>query len=180
MESYNLFFYFVSHVSFVGCGLCRLDAYIYDHLVKKKLHNTAKSFMTEGKVSPDLVGKKPLAKFMFLSKVQWELTRWSLICLCCVNDVAIDAPGGFLFEWWSVFWEMYYARTKEKHDESAVEYGLNVYIYDYLVKKKLHYTANSFMTEVKVSPDHVGMFLSCWLLLIVLIQAVFCFIVYWV
>nr|VDC88778.1 unnamed protein product [Brassica oleracea] len=101
-----------------------LDAYIYDHLVKKKLHNTAKSFMTEVKVSPDLV--------------------------------AIDAPGGFLFEWWSVFWEMYYARTKEKHDESAVEYGLNVYIYDYLVKKKLHYTANSFMTEVKVSPDHVA------------------------
>ncbi|XP_013629168.1 PREDICTED: transcriptional corepressor LEUNIG_HOMOLOG-like [Brassica oleracea var. oleracea] len=112
-----------------------LDAYIYDHLVKKKLHNTAKSFMTEGKVSPDLV--------------------------------AIDAPGGFLFEWWSVFWEMYYARTKEKHDESAVEYGLNVYIYDYLVKKKLHYTANSFMTEVKVSPDHVvtdtpGGFLFEW------------------
>jgi len=35
------------------------------------------------------------------------------------------------------------------------------------VKKKLHYTANSFMTEVKVSPDHVGMFLSCWLLLII-------------
>ncbi|RID69574.1 hypothetical protein BRARA_C01661 [Brassica rapa] len=71
-----------------------LDTYIYDHLVKKKLHNIAKSFVTEGKVSPDLV--------------------------------AIDAPGGFLFEWWSVFWEMFYARTKEKHDESVVEYGLNL------------------------------------------------------
>ncbi|WZY81678.1 hypothetical protein YC2023_028062 [Brassica napus] len=126
-----------------------LDTYIYDHLVKKKLHNIAKSFMTEGKVSPDPVGKKPTFEF------QWELTRWSLMCLCCVNDVAIDAPGGFLFEWWSVFWEMFYARTKEKHDESVVEYGLNVYIFDYLVKKKLHYTAKLFMTEVKVSPDNV-------------------------
>ena len=39
--------------------MCRLDTYIYDHLVKKKLHNIAKSFVTEGKVSPDPVGKKP-------------------------------------------------------------------------------------------------------------------------
>lgn len=35
----------------------RLDVYIYDYLVKKKLHATAKSFMTEGKVAPDPVGK---------------------------------------------------------------------------------------------------------------------------
>ena len=34
----------------------RLDVYIYDYLVKKKLHATAKSFMTEGKVAPDPVG----------------------------------------------------------------------------------------------------------------------------
>ncbi|KAF9686238.1 hypothetical protein SADUNF_Sadunf03G0138000 [Salix dunnii] len=34
---------------------------------------------------------------------------------------------------------------------------LDVYIYDYLVKKKLHATATSFMTEGKVAPDPVGM-----------------------
>ncbi|KAM7259022.1 hypothetical protein ACFE04_014763 [Oxalis oulophora] len=67
-----------------------LDVYIYDYLVKKQLHATAKSFMTEGKVSPD--------------------------------PVAIDAPGGFLFEWWSVFWDIFIARTKEKHSESAAAY----------------------------------------------------------
>ncbi|KAM6564953.1 hypothetical protein CsatB_024951 [Cannabis sativa] len=33
-----------------------LGVYIYDYLVKKKLHATAKSFMTEGKVAPDPVG----------------------------------------------------------------------------------------------------------------------------
>jgi hypothetical protein len=38
----------------------RLDVYIYDYLMKKKLHNTAKSFMTEGKVSPDPVGESSL------------------------------------------------------------------------------------------------------------------------
>ncbi|XP_027366626.1 transcriptional corepressor LEUNIG_HOMOLOG isoform X4 [Abrus precatorius] len=67
-----------------------LDVYIYDYLVKKKLHNTAKAFMSEGKVSPD--------------------------------PVAIDAPGGFLFEWWSVFWDIFIARTNEKHSETAAAY----------------------------------------------------------
>ncbi|KAJ8774079.1 hypothetical protein K2173_009510 [Erythroxylum novogranatense] len=67
-----------------------LDVYIYDYLVKKKLHATAKSFMTEGKVSPD--------------------------------PVAIDAPGGFLFEWWSVFWDIFITRTNEKHSEAAAAY----------------------------------------------------------
>ncbi|KAG6731247.1 hypothetical protein I3842_01G120000 [Carya illinoinensis] len=67
-----------------------LDVYIYDYLMKKKLHATAKSFMTEGKVAPD--------------------------------PVAIDAPGGFLFEWWSVFWDIFIARTNEKHSEPAAAY----------------------------------------------------------
>jgi len=37
-------------------------------------------------------------------------------------DAAIDAPGGFLFEWWSVFWDIFIARTNEKHSEVAVAY----------------------------------------------------------
>ncbi|XP_039010151.1 transcriptional corepressor LEUNIG_HOMOLOG-like isoform X1 [Hibiscus syriacus] len=64
--------------------------FIYDYLVKKKLHTTAKSFMTEGKVAPD--------------------------------PVAIDAPGGFLFEWWSVFWDIFISRTNDKHSEAAAAY----------------------------------------------------------
>ncbi|XP_030923895.1 transcriptional corepressor LEUNIG_HOMOLOG-like isoform X3 [Quercus lobata] len=67
-----------------------LDVYIYDYLMKKKLHATAKSFMTEGKVALD--------------------------------PVAIDAPGGFLFEWWSVFWDIFIARTNDKHSDTAAAY----------------------------------------------------------
>lgn len=36
--------------------------------------------------------------------------------------IAIDAPGGFLFEWWSVFWDIFIARTNEKHSEAAAAY----------------------------------------------------------
>ncbi|GFY99501.1 EamA-like transporter family [Actinidia rufa] len=67
-----------------------LDVYIHDYLLKRKLHNSAKAFMAEGKVATD--------------------------------PVAIDAPGGFLFEWWSVFWDIFIARTNEKHSESAATY----------------------------------------------------------
>ncbi|CAH9081033.1 unnamed protein product [Cuscuta europaea] len=67
-----------------------LDVYIHDYLLKRKLHNSAKAFMTEGKVATD--------------------------------PVAIDAPGGFLFEWWSVFWDIFIARTNEKHSEAAASY----------------------------------------------------------
>lgn len=37
-------------------GVCRLDVYIYDYLVKRNLHNSAKAFMNEGKVATDPVG----------------------------------------------------------------------------------------------------------------------------
>lgn len=36
--------------------------------------------------------------------------------------VSINAPGGFLFEWWSVFWGIFIARTNEKHSDSATSY----------------------------------------------------------
>ncbi|KAK7287429.1 hypothetical protein RIF29_00705 [Crotalaria pallida] len=67
-----------------------LDVYIHDYLLKRKLHASAKAFMTEGKVATD--------------------------------PVAIDAPGGFLFEWWSVFWDIFISRTNDKHSEPAAAY----------------------------------------------------------
>ena len=41
-----------------------------------------------------------------------------------MNDVAIDTPGGYLSQWWSVFWAFFVASTNEKHSESAAEVGL--------------------------------------------------------
>lgn len=67
-----------------------LDVYIYDYLLKRNLHASAKAFQAEGNVSSD--------------------------------PVAIDAPGGFLFEWWSVFWDIFIARTNEKHSDVAASY----------------------------------------------------------
>uniref|UniRef100_A0A0A9ALM0 Transcriptional corepressor LEUNIG n=1 Tax=Arundo donax TaxID=35708 RepID=A0A0A9ALM0_ARUDO len=38
------------------------------------------------------------------------------------DPVAIEAPGGFLFEWWSVFWDIFIARTNDKHSDVAASY----------------------------------------------------------
>ncbi|KAB1213478.1 Transcriptional corepressor LEUNIG [Morella rubra] len=35
---------------------------------------------------------------------------------------AIDATGGFLFDWLSVIWDIFIARTNEKHSEVAASY----------------------------------------------------------
>ncbi|PON70795.1 Guanine nucleotide-binding protein, beta subunit [Parasponia andersonii] len=84
-----------------------LDVYIHDYLLKRKLHASAKAFMTEGKVATDpdveTVGNKSKGNQQF-------------------ECAAIDAPGGFLFEWWSVFWDIFIARTNEKHSEPAAAY----------------------------------------------------------
>ncbi|XP_063948151.1 transcriptional corepressor LEUNIG_HOMOLOG-like [Daucus carota subsp. sativus] len=58
-----------------------LDAYIYDYLMAKKLHASAKAFKAERAVPND--------------------------------PVVIGAPGGFLFEWWSLFWDSYTAKSNE-------------------------------------------------------------------
>ncbi|KAF4366236.1 hypothetical protein G4B88_030414 [Cannabis sativa] len=54
------------------------------------------------------------------------------------DPVAIDAPGGFLFEWWSVFWDIFIARTNEKHSEVAASY----------IEMQCERTANAMATKM--------------------------------
>jgi hypothetical protein len=36
------------------------------------------------------------------------------------DPVAIDAPGGFLFEWWSIFWDIFHSTSTTKSSSSSV------------------------------------------------------------
>uniref|UniRef100_A0A0E0BXZ7 LisH domain-containing protein n=2 Tax=Oryza meridionalis TaxID=40149 RepID=A0A0E0BXZ7_9ORYZ len=38
------------------------------------------------------------------------------------GSVSSDPVGGFLLEWWSVFWDIFIARTNEKHSDVAASY----------------------------------------------------------
>jgi hypothetical protein len=64
----------------------------------------------------------PFLYFLFVCKDYCLLSR-----LCFL--AAIDAPGGFLFEWWSVFWDIFIARTNEKHSDVAASY-IEVSVYN--------------------------------------------------
>lgn len=60
-----------------------------------------------------------------MSYLETKKLDWIFVCSFIDLDfyfVAIDAPGGFLFEWWSVFWDIFIARTNEKHSEVAASY----------------------------------------------------------
>ncbi|CAK9154431.1 unnamed protein product [Ilex paraguariensis] len=139
--------------------LLRLDIYIYDYLVKRKYNISAKTFQAEAQVSN--------------------------------NHTAIDAPGGFLFEWWSIFWDIFIARYKRQGTSTAESYNefavpsssaplichlsslflllcglasayfykvirLDIYIYDYLVKRKYNISAKTFQAEAQVSNNHTA------------------------
>ncbi|KAF8393300.1 hypothetical protein HHK36_021541 [Tetracentron sinense] len=104
----------------------RLDVYIYDYLVKRNLQASAKAFQAEGKVSSDPVGKITQTERDAIYLFNFGISGLPILIGSEVLDLlgfpAIDAPGGFLFEWWSVFWDIFIARTNEKHSEVAASY----------------------------------------------------------
>ncbi|KAL5227758.1 hypothetical protein ABZP36_016023 [Zizania latifolia] len=48
-------------------------------------------------------------------------SSWSIV-LEAAYLRTMYAPGGFLFEWWSIFWDIFIARTNEKHLDVAASY----------------------------------------------------------
>lgn len=60
-------------------------------------------------------------------------------CKIPFSFAAIDAPGGFLFEWWSVFWDIFIARTNEKHSDVAASYiEVSVYAFNCLFMNRFY------------------------------------------
>ncbi|KAJ4982064.1 hypothetical protein NE237_032901 [Protea cynaroides] len=63
------------------------------------------------------------------------------------DPVAIDAPGGFLFEWWSVFWDIFIARTNEKHSEVAASYIEGQRAIPQMLHEKMLWTENFLLLQ---------------------------------
>lgn len=87
-----------------------LHAYIYDYLVKSQMLGAARHFVAEADipcVDPVLpkLPKLPLGKD--------DLPHLTL---------AMDAPGGFLYEWWQVFWDVFQGRQDRSANPAAAQY----------------------------------------------------------
>jgi hypothetical protein len=46
----------------------------------------------------------------------------NLILILAICSPVIDAPGGFLYEWWTVFWELFMAKQGLSNSEPALSY----------------------------------------------------------
>ncbi len=91
--------------------------HILDYLKKRNLHETASSFKQECKVSEKPRGESCPAASPDSTKPTLS-TNASLSVFA-----AIDAPSGFLFEWWTIFWDIYIARTNPAFSEYASTYS---------------------------------------------------------
>jgi hypothetical protein len=100
-------------------NLCRLDVYVLDYLRKRQFHTVAENFQKQASVPERALGEYTHV-YNFASCVisSFSLRPASPQCLLVFADVprqcpraAIDAPSGFLFEWWSVFWDVFIAQT---------------------------------------------------------------------
>ncbi|QLQ79106.1 hypothetical protein HG537_0B04540 [Torulaspora globosa] len=78
-----------------------LDAYIYDFLLKSSLKNSASTFCREAGII-DVSGEPRTPS---------------------VLDQVKDAPQGFLYEWWQIFWDLFNARTHKEGSVIAREFS---------------------------------------------------------
>ncbi len=79
--------------------------YVLDYLRKRGLTQTAAVFQSEAKLTDGTLGAVCAAR---------GVSPGADSALLCLRCAAIDAPGGFLLEWWSVFWEVFIARSNDK------------------------------------------------------------------
>lgn len=118
--------------------VARLDVYILDYLRKRNLTALADSFQAEANVPERMLGERnshlPTTLLPFLLLLFAFSPSFLSLCRSIISGsetptpsawfAAIDAPSGFLFEWWSVFWDIFIARTNPSYTSDAA----NIYV----------------------------------------------------
>ncbi|RIB20436.1 hypothetical protein C2G38_2179296 [Gigaspora rosea] len=108
-----------------------LDVYVYDYLKRNRATKTAIAYLKECDI---------LQSFIINESSYVDTTSLPDV------DVPTQASEGFLYEWWTVFWDIYSAKlnhsgTVDMHnyvdqDQQSLDQQqrrlLNIYVYDYL------------------------------------------------
>lgn len=102
-----------------------LNAYIYDFLIKNTLPQTARLFVCEAEVpsipyDPAHLPSKTLPLMALTPRQQANqlLEEHHLPRLA----LSIDAPQGFLYEWWQVFWDVHQAKNDRSSSSSMASH----------------------------------------------------------
>lgn len=93
-----------------------LNAYVYDFLVKSRLPQTAKIFVNEADI-PSITESPSNDSITSPNTTQYHKDN-DLPLL----KVSMNAPQGFLFEWWLVFWDVYQAKNTNGNSSMASQY----------------------------------------------------------
>lgn len=109
-----------------------LNAYVYDFLIKSRLPQTARIFVNEAEVPTMQNGLSSL-----LNKNLPQINNPGANTLPPTPNsyqqfqkdnnlpnllMAMDAPQGFLFEWWQVFWDVFQAKNNKGSSQFAMQY----------------------------------------------------------
>lgn len=110
-----------------------LNAYVYDFLIKSRLPQTARIFVNEAEVPTVQNG---LLSLLNKNLPQINNPAVSNTLPATPNSyqqfqkdnnlpnllMAMDAPQGFLFEWWQVFWDVFQAKNNKGTSQFAMQY----------------------------------------------------------
>ena len=89
--------------------------HILDYLFKRNLRESAAVFKRECQV-PEKPGKK--ACFLLEALLLFDITACAALTCSTLLNAAIEAPAGLLHEWWSIFWDIYIARTNPSYSKN--------------------------------------------------------------
>ena len=92
--------------------------HILDYLFKRNLRESAAVFKRECQV-PEKPGKKAVCwlEALFLPAFT-ACPALSALNGSTLLTAAIEAPAGLLYEWWSIFWDIYIARTNPSYSKN--------------------------------------------------------------
>ncbi|KAG7880822.1 hypothetical protein KL937_001669 [Ogataea polymorpha] len=102
-----------------------LNAYVYDFILKSGFTATASAFFKEANIPVIHSEKRPTNSPSSSATGTSDLPA---------SFMTMDAPQGFLYEWWQIFWDVFNARTQRGGTTNATQY----YHYVNLKQKQDH------------------------------------------
>ncbi|CAG8512922.1 14774_t:CDS:10 [Funneliformis caledonium] len=95
---------------------CLLNSYVYDFLKRSGATETARAYLREGR--GDIKLKNDGTDSINGSSSSSSDNNMNALLLPDA-DVPVQAPEGFLYEWWNVFWDIYSAKTQRAGTSEA-------------------------------------------------------------
>ncbi|RIB21603.1 hypothetical protein C2G38_2034257 [Gigaspora rosea] len=124
-----------------------LNAYVYDFLKRSGAIETAKAYLREGDFQSVVKNDGTTNSINGTGGSSSDNDNTSLPDV----DVPVQAPEGFLYEWWTVFWDIYSAKLNRPGTADAQRY-----VVDQNMQNGLNVDANANGDMMSMSPNRAN------------------------